>query len=123
MSAFICTRPHVAAVAKYASAAGLVIDGADTATTLLRENIRSVNYRYDEHGRTRKFTAAEIDRAPVLSADALLKQVHCLRYQSCERPDFNSSRACKLLQSIEAHAIAAGAARGTRDYEAAPWGL
>ena len=78
---------------------------------LLAENVYSVNVRYRE--------AADIPaykhRFVCLDAAALrcgvsvsvlvLASVQCLRYQSCEAPDYDQSRACRILQRIEWEAI------------------
>jgi hypothetical protein len=45
------------------------------------------------------------------------KAVVCLRYQSCEHPGWESSRACGLLRSLERHAI-----EHMHGWSDAPWG-
>lgn len=83
---------------------------------LLAQNVLSVNYRYDETTPIpeyvyRSIPYSEID--PVL----VLKSIACLRYQSCETPDYLSTTAAYVLDVIEKEAIA-----HLPGYDDAPWG-
>jgi hypothetical protein len=90
---------------------------------LTDENARSVAYRYDDEDRTPEipysYTYLDLDRAavgipvPVL----VLGSVRCLRYQSCETPDYATTRAAILLDRIEAEAC-----RRLIDTHESPWG-
>ncbi len=109
MSAFICTDRHIATVAKaYAFHAGETEAFAgDLANTLKRENIRSVNYRYN---RRRHFKPCDLsDAVPVGAGDGhyravdLLQLAECIDYQSCERKDYEKSVAYREIHRIIAH--------------------
>ena len=89
---------------------------------LLHANAESVAYRYDEEPEdvsSYRFKPVRLRRAtfgldPIV---VVLKSISCLRYQSCERPDYAQSDAAKLLNSIERDAI-----RSLTGYKVAPWG-
>jgi hypothetical protein len=82
---------------------------------LLDENIKSVNYRYNE----RESGHIEYNRGePVLSAIQAIKASQCLRYQSCEHPTFDGSIAEKLIETIIADAIPR-----LDGYESADWAI
>jgi hypothetical protein len=131
MSAWLCSKTHVAALvryymaSRYASLAWLGMDGATPegiATMLHQENVRSVFGRYgdsaSEFGPPHEFSARDIQRAPLLSPVVILKSVGCLRYQSCEHAEWESSNAAKFLRAVEANAIA-----DLPGYDEAPWGI
>ena len=107
MSAFICTDRHIATVAKaYAFHTGeQEAFAGDLANTLKRENIRSVNCRYNQ--RTRITPCGLTNAVPVAAghyrAVDLLELANCLDYQSCERSDYEKSVAHRELQRIIAH--------------------
>jgi len=92
---------------------------------LLDENIASVAYRYEDcppeerpgysdQGESYKFrqNGATID--PVV----VVKSCHCLRYQSCEHPGWESSRACAFV-----NALIEQACHVLPGYDDAPWGI
>jgi hypothetical protein len=109
MSAFICSDRHIATVVKaYTFYAGESEAFArDLANTLKRENIRSVNYRYNQ--RTRFKPCALSDALPVGAGEGqyravdLLQLASCIDYQSCERPNWENSLASRALQRITSH--------------------
>jgi hypothetical protein len=126
MSAFVCTRRHVAAVARFGAEAGVQVPltAMECADLLLRENIRSVDHRYSEtNAAAEPFTAAEIQAAPALSPVEALKSAACLNYQSCECDDYDATPAARLVNAIAEHARALGASNRSPAYERAPWGL
>ena len=109
MSAFICSDRHIATIVKaYAFHAAESDDFAhDLANTLKRENIRSVNYRYNQRNR---INPCDLSDAMPVGADEghyraidLLQLAECLDYQSCERNDYEKSVAYRELQRIIAH--------------------
>lgn len=117
MSAFICTDKHISAIVSWASrnnvaacASGKEQEAADC---LLAENIRSVNYRYQE---TTLIVPCEYtpdaSRAPV----EIIKLCHSLAYQSCEHREWETSEAKKIVDTI-----AAAATRALPGYAAAGW--
>jgi len=105
---------------------------------LWEENHRSVNHRYDEDTPTPRYQLRWIEGE--LHPVAVLKAIGCYEYQSCERPDWQASDACKLCQlltrAILAHHPELGtpvpsryspggtepAYRHHPAYQAAPWG-
>ena len=115
MSAFVVTDQHINALVRYASRHSITVyepmqdirftvkghEGI-AASLLLDQNVKSVNYRYDEN---EKATIIYNPAAPVLTAIQAIKAAQCLKYQSCETPDFEESFACKLLDNIIADAI------------------
>lgn len=85
---------------------------------LWSENWRSVCHRYGEDTN---------EAAPVYAVHRpwfgtfdpvqVLKTIACLSYQSCERPDYESTEAHAFLASLKDHAIAS-----LPGYDAAEWG-
>jgi len=127
MSAWVCTRRHVAAVARFGADHGgcqVPLTVTECADLLMRENIRSVDHRYREtNTAAAPFTLAEILAAPVLTPAEGLKSAMCLQYQSCECDDFDSTPAARLLELIAERARFLGARQGSGAWERAPWGL
>lgn len=114
MSAFTVTNTHINALVRYASRNDIsVFYGNPTmrlnvsgneqkvAQLLLDENIKSVNYRYSETD-TGYITYRS---APILSAIEAIKAAQCLRYQSCEHPEYKGSIAELLVKAIISFAI------------------
>ena len=67
------------------------------------ENVKSVNYRYDEY---RPAESYHYKPFPVsLTPANVLGLINCLSYQSCEHPEWEDSEAYAILQSIKAAAI------------------
>jgi len=115
MSAFVCSKNHIAAVASYAVAKKVWLGNASAKDsdfksiyeTLAKANVVSVCHRYaddkpEEYG--------DVLRAPRLSsvqhsAIQIVKLCDCLAYQSSETEDWQSSDACKLLGRIRDAAI------------------
>ena len=93
---------------------------ADTMADLLyAENVKSVNYRYNESEPAPKFDFRYVDldyaSAAIEPEKLVLGSIRCLRYQSCEHPEYPTSAGAKVLDAIEAEAI-------RRLTDAAPWG-
>jgi hypothetical protein len=106
MSAFICSDRHIATIAMaYAfHVRETEAFASNLANTLKRENIRSVNYRYNQR---HHFKPCDLsDALPVGAGDGhyravdLLQLAECLDYQSCERDDYEKSVAYRELQRI-----------------------
>lgn len=72
----------------------------DIANILLRENIRSVNYRYKEKGRALKAKFTRRSLYPMVSALQAIRYLECIDYQSCERPDYEKSAACAINRAM-----------------------
>jgi len=136
MSARICTRTHIAAIAYAAQSHGLitVTDAPSTADDLLAENVRSVSYRYQHNAealndmipaRVVPFTLEELEQAGEhdLTPDELLKACDCYQYQACEHPRWGRSAARALTQRLIAIAHNAGAHSRSAAYANAPWDI
>lgn len=128
MSAFIVTDSHINALVRYASrhkvgvsygATVMRLNAFDNeqavAEILLGENVKSVNYRY----RDNEVMSITYDRgAPILTAIQAIKAAQCLRYQSCEHPEFENSLADKFIEAIIADAIPR-----LEGYDTAQWAI
>ena len=66
---------------------------------LWRENVRSVNYRYNERKRTPEYVAELTDAE--LRPEDVLAAIHCYQYQACERPDWDKSWAYRAMAALE----------------------
>lgn len=111
MSAFIVSDLHIATIVRNYAKLAPGTDLQVLADTLLAENIRSVNYRYEEN------TPIETCNISIYWDDASWDQVlslcDCLAYQSCEHPEWEGSAARTLLNDIiRAIEQEAGPARG-----------
>lgn len=118
MSAFVVDPYHVAYLHTYAVKHGLW-DDDEPATTMFNECVRSVMYRYpqdaegDLPGRIGYTTRLRDDHRWALIAGEtfepgrVIAAVHCLDYQSCETPDWESTPAYGYLQAIQRHVYAA----------------
>jgi hypothetical protein len=93
MSAFICSDKHIATVASHVFS--LDPKAAQRfADELKRENIRSVNCRYNERTRFKPVDMTQSAHAEYTMADAV-RLLECLDYQSCECYDYDQTRiAC-----------------------------
>ena len=82
--------------------------------TLLAENRRSVNHRYDEDEIEEPYVFTEY--AGSFKPAAILKALDCYEYQSCEHPGWEASEAhsfCEALRSRMIHQLPG--------YADAPW--
>lgn len=98
MSAWIASDKHIASVVCKVISPDRRQKVADA---LKKANIRSVNYRYNE--RT-KITPCNLSQAEDLDWKDVAMLGASLDYQSCERPDWHRSQACKWLLLIRAEA-------------------
>ena len=126
MSAFIVTDTHISALVRYASRHKVGVstplmrlnafgNEQEVAQLLFEENVKSVNYLYRES----ETTQIDYDRgAPILTAIQAIKAAQCLRYQSCEHPEFEDSLACKFIEKIIADAIPR-----LEGYDSAEWAI
>lgn len=101
---------------------------AEVGMMLLLENIKSVSFRYprDKSSATlpgpvggEAISRSDFARVAHFSPEPVqvLKSVSCLRYQSCEHPEWETSEAYAFLESLEQSAINA-----LPGYEEAAWG-
>ena len=106
MSAYIVSKDHVAIFV-----VGVNLkrhnrletpDLLKQAKLLMRENVRSVNWRYGEKSRSPAITINEQHeaQAKVLSNNDLLQLARCLIYQSCETDDYYDSNAYHLICTL-----------------------
>lgn len=95
-------------------------DYATMADILRAENVKSVNYRYNESTPAAKYRCnpLSLDRAAVaIRPEVLILQaVRCVRYQSCETPEYETSLAHRILEAIQAKAI-----HNLTSVDDAPW--
>ena len=89
------------------------------AQRLWDENIRSVNYRYQETNNPKEFIIKKIEHQGTYDIDPIqvLKSIHCLQYQSCETSDWEKTEEYIILKALEQAAI-----RHLPRYEQAEWG-
>ncbi len=83
---------------------------------LWQENQRSVNYRYSEGDTVSEYVYQQTQE-PVSPVQAL-KFIQCLRYQSCETPDWEDTKAAALLDRLQIDII-----RVLPGYEDANWSI
>ena len=111
MSAFICSDKHIATLViginllRYRPLPQETLQ--KHADMLKRENIRSVNYRYNERTKITpvKFEVDPAAVAATYTAADLNELARCLNYQSCERPDWETHLAYHLLNEMRVEAL------------------
>lgn len=131
MSAFVCNPEHIGQLASYLKRESRDRFGSaeDIAETMARENVRSVNYRYQEDDSAKSFLGMDVEAyvaecrkearfavEPLLKAVDIYKMAQCLDYQSCETSDYNQSETRKMVEWIQSHAI-----YNAPDYDKAVW--
>lgn len=131
MSAYIVSNAHVLTIAyhynklinknltKDEKADRLIAE--TTASVFLKENVKSVNYRYSEKTRLPKFTAND-QIWPDISNVQLYKLICCLEYQSCEHTGWNKSNSKRMLQDFRAY-LADQIICESDEYEVARWSI
>ena len=128
MSAFVCSKKHISAVAGYAVAKQVWLgtgsakptDFGRIYKTLAEANVRSVCHRYADDTAE---NYADVLRAPRCgsvnhSAIEIIKLCDCLEYQSSEGDGWRESDAYRLLGNIRTAAINA-----LPGYEEAKWAI
>jgi len=118
MSAFVVDKKHIDALLTYAirpqyqspsnyywmnQRVGFWDNIDRIGSVLLFENYHSVNYRYNEHEEPQeyKWERYSLPLTPV----QIIKACDCLNYQSCESPDWDTTEAYEILQTIRERAI------------------
>ncbi len=96
---------------------------------LWRENLKSINARYPDTiddpdaipgpagvgpAQIEAYRFTRIN--PQLTAGEAAKAIHCLRYQSCEHPGWEKSRAAEILLAVEARLVTL-----LPGYDTSPW--
>jgi hypothetical protein len=142
MSAFVVSHSAVAAIVTYAqrrlwscvpppphSGISTVnirdIDPDRIGQALFAENVRSVNHRYRRtdcvpryrHVPTYEGHVSTVETRTLTVLD-ILKLAHCVEYQSCEHPEWETSWARDFLQRVVDTAV-----HELPGYDDAPWGL
>lgn len=108
MSAFICSDVQVIKAvlgwAKHTAQTRLTPDNlVEKMNILMRENVRSVNWRYGERTRHKKIKVV----VPYMDAyvpepiEQIVQWLRCLDYNSCERPDYERSKAYTLNMKMQ----------------------
>lgn len=130
MSAYICDDAHIS----YIVQAGIKFqawvnlgpgfnymtreNAQNVFEILKRENVRSVNHRYQEQTpATRDHVGRFVWRSQVFDPVQVMKAVNCLEYQSCEPETWEKSLALAVCRAIKEAAI-----RALPGYDAAAWG-
>ena len=106
MSAFIVSNTHAMAVAaSYVHNVELnnrrqptQPEVVDVAKIIMKANIASVNYRYNEKTRMTTFNKTPFDLS--LSDTQILKLIDCIDYQSGEILSWNKSKAKRMLDQL-----------------------
>lgn len=97
-----------------------------TARILWNENIKSVDYRYDEKNPRRSFTKNVLPETD-LSYEGVVKVIDCWVYQSCEHPGFYRSKAYRMMLELKSHildyAIKNSITFDRENYENTGWGI
>jgi hypothetical protein len=87
----------------------------------LDANIESVNYRYshnkDAQCEPEAFRWKPSKARPLSSVEAI-KALQCLDYQSCEKPEWRTTPAARIIAELKSAAISE-----LPGYDAAPWGI
>jgi hypothetical protein len=135
MSAFVLKPNHINTLVTWASAQGIEIDGCSVkgheqgfATTLHRQNVRSVNFRY---GDNEPFDRIRFEPVAVTYHNPLVQIVsaaNCYIYQTCETDDWESRIAIRLVCAIRDRALSLLGCLKQRiydhpDYEGAEWAI
>ena len=121
MSAFIVNKQTIDGIVDYAEehkllGYGLPTDPVELGQILWKENHRSVNYRYKEKARTPKYYRSS--KSKWIETPQFYKLLHCLNYQSCERDDWEKTKAYKYLRELGYRA-----GKGVVGYDDADWGF
>ncbi len=111
MSAFICSKKHIQTLAHYYIE--FFYEPQDIcdhnlltiANILYKENVKSVNYRYNEKTIAGKWKTVDNGIVKDLQYIELYKLVQCLDYQSCETNTYLTSHAKSILQALETKCI------------------
>ena len=112
MSAFLCSDYHISVLAYEAAdtqeemGSPRQIRAVNAAAELLVENLRSVKHRYpgdyplSEGEYLELFAFAPGSSDHKHDALTVIQAAHCLAYQSCEHPGWETSKAKALLEAI-----------------------
>lgn len=133
MSSFLVSDFHVNTLVRWAEYHGVRYyfraEGAQSATwhevaadpqrvaeLLHAANVRGVGARYGEDGDGPGFTYRRVIVQPW--PVQIVKACHCLAYQCCDAPEWDTTEACAVLEAIERQAV-----RKLPGYGSAAWEL
>lgn len=123
MSAFVVSQEHIAALVVqerdwywYWNGEAHRDNRQQIGQMLWDENHRSVNYRYQEETPNRLYLHDRVEEP--LSAVARLKLLNCYEYQTCEHPEWESSKAYAYCQALRDHLI-----NELPGYDSAEWAI
>jgi hypothetical protein len=88
---------------------------------LLRENMRSLEERYGDaidNAAIKAYRPTLDAKIMALPCVALIKLVHCYRYQACEHEGWEASDACKATGALESALV-----HMLPGYDEAAWGI
>jgi hypothetical protein len=115
MSAFVCSKSHIAAIASFAvskqvwtgTGSAKLADYKSIYKALAEANVRSVCHRYADDSADNYSDLLRVPKhSPVqYSPIQIVKLCDCLDYQSCETEDWRESPECKLLENIKQAAV------------------
>jgi hypothetical protein len=137
MSAWVCSDRHINALATFLAAREIgfpwqggtfscIDQPANVANVLFAENVKSVNYRYDEADPT---VGHEFELVvPLPELGNLYRQFQCYDYQACEHPSYEHSLAKAMvtagMSAIEVQlSMTKEQIERSVEYNNAPWGL
>lgn len=146
MSAFLVSHAHINVLISFAKSQKLVIPSPiapETISTsihdddlaggfgleLIRENIRSLEYRYHPTNDSKSLSDSHLKRyrfhpdprGTIIAPDSsvrIIKATHCYDYQSCETPDYARSWAAAVMRHIRE-----AACYYVPGYDKAPWDI
>jgi|688.fasta_scaffold178836_7 hypothetical protein len=99
MSAFLCSKKHIQLIAFNYVEIMKTGNVLPIANELFKENLDSVNFRYSEVTKFKKWTSL-VPNLNVLPLVELYKAILCLDYQSCEHDGWYESKAQTLLNNL-----------------------
>jgi len=97
----------------------------EVAKVLLKENVKSVNFRYGDKNRSR-FSKKQVAPDKTLSIAGLVKAIHCWEYQTCEHDGHEKSKAWVMMQQLQTAILSQifyTHQPYAKEYEDAKWGL
>jgi len=108
MSAYQVSDEHINAIVTALATANIIEkdDREPIARLLLKENIKSVNYRYNMGKNIDAIVFHLKFKSKKLSLYNVYKLVGCYEYQSCEHPTWEQSKAKSLCDSLNEYILA-----------------
>lgn len=100
MSVYVVEKSDIALIVEFAgqNQRSGRIGLSELGQLLWDENVKSVNYRYNESNQAPRYVHQPVAGIQPM---AVLKKIHCLEYQSCEHPEWEKSHAASILKQLE----------------------